>query len=233
MLLYHGTAERFADQILTEGLKPRGNRKGNWGHSVNSNKDAVYLTNAYAPYFSISAVKNLFTEKAFVVEVDTDKLNPWNLTPDEDALEQLHRYNPNHFRDGPPMDWSMEKRTKWFRSRLKNWYAGPEYAEKSLKLMGNCAYFGEIPKEAISKAILIDGNKAPATYMSFMDPTISIMNYMIVGAKYRSLTRWLFGRELDKADLVTAKVVSVDGESHTLWSLPDESEREGIQVLKG
>ena len=33
-LLYHGTSERHVADILKNGLKPRGKRRGNWKHTI-------------------------------------------------------------------------------------------------------------------------------------------------------------------------------------------------------
>jgi len=58
MLLYHGTSEAALKDILKEGIMPRtlkGQRSGNWRHTVTSNPKAVYLTDTYAAYFALVA----------------------------------------------------------------------------------------------------------------------------------------------------------------------------------
>jgi hypothetical protein len=92
MKLYHGTAERHLPAILRDGLKPRGKRKGNWSHSIESNADAIYLTNAYALYFAHSATDPKDNgDRSVVLEIDTSKLDSFWLVPDEDWLEQVSR----------------------------------------------------------------------------------------------------------------------------------------------
>ena len=89
MRLYHGTAERFLRPILSEGIKPRGRKKGNWKHTVESNPHAVYLTNAYPLHFAANVANE--KEKLAVIEVDTSRLHLLDIVPDEDFMEQATR----------------------------------------------------------------------------------------------------------------------------------------------
>lgn len=207
MLLYHGTAERHLEKIMTEGLRPRGNRVGNWVHSVESNPNAIYLTNAYALHFAVAAAGNA-DGKFVVLEIDTDHLDESDLTPDEDFLEQVSRNDTNF----PCHGWSMPRRTRWFRAHMRNFNS---HWETSLQRLGNAAYFGNIPPEAITRVALVERKPIhPIVFMS--DPTISLMNYHLMGGYYRGLTAILFGDEPEpNADpfhrLDDVKKISRDG----------------------
>lgn len=220
MKLYHGTSLEAAENALVVGLVPRGKRKGNWGRTVMSRSDAVYLTNCYAPYFAMCADD----KTPALLEIDTDHLTIGNLVPDEDVLEQGFRG-----RDDLPSDWSMEKRTKHYRKYLHNW-AG-EY-EMSIKAMGNCAYLGTIPPEAITRALYFDPREAQQFSWQSMDPSISLMNYKLVGKKYRGLTKWAFGDDLgDDAPIVQPGLV-IDGRPWADYFLPLEEERKSFHWLR-
>src|SRR5262249_35818377 len=86
-LLYHGGSAAVLEKVKRSGLQPRGLHKGkdNWKHTVTSNKDSVYLTNAYPWHFAAHACQSKGT--GIIYEVNTDLLLPWEFAPDEDYLE--------------------------------------------------------------------------------------------------------------------------------------------------
>lgn len=236
MKLYHGTSERPAKLAIESGIEPRGRRKGNWRHSVLSRKDAVYLTCAYAMYFAINAQRN--NERAAVIEIDTNLLNPWLLAPDEDAMEQINRK-----RDDLPSDLTMEQRTKHYRKNLHN-YTGRGQWEASIAGLGNCCYLDTVPAAAITRIAFIDTKKAPTLSMASMDPSISLLNYRFLGNKYRGLTKWLFGDPLgedapvERLELEDIKKLYPTAEGYMLdamrydYILPPISERDAIEIVK-
>lgn len=188
MKLYHGTSARHLPSILQDGLKPRGKQKGNWDHTTLSNPDVVYLTNAYALHFAIVAAKE--EEDLLVVEVDTDK-SVWvsmNMVPDEDFLEQISR------KVGPaPLDKPMAYRTRWYRKRqLDFWH----HWQESVNHLGTAGHYGPIPLRAITRYAVIPRERSAELTMAGMDPSITLMNYRIVGPRYRNWMRWTFGDEL-------------------------------------
>lgn len=215
MKLYHGTSERHLESILRDGIHPRSKRKGNWTHTVNSANGVVYLTNAYAIFFAECAVKG--DERGVVLEIDTNKLSPFDLVPDEDALAQAFRHNaPDRVPTSQWLELDLIGKTKWFRKKIKN-YADGEMWKRSIEYLGNCGHLGIIPPHAITRYAII-GDGAHTTRMAGMDPTISAMNYYMVGCKYRNMLRWLFndgGYEEDNFG--------------DLWLLPEE-ERQHITV---
>ena len=184
MLLYHGTAERFLPSILREGLRPRGLKKGNWKHSIESNSRAVYLTDAYVLHFAVNATRG--KERCLILEINTNKLNPFRFAPDEDFLEQATRKDPNYAH----LPKEMKPRTRWFRRRALTEFA--HVWEKSLEFMGTCTYYGLIPPEAITRYVLIPQDH-PVNFAS--DPTICLMNYAILKTYYRKLVKFAFGED--------------------------------------
>jgi hypothetical protein len=68
------------------------------------------------------------------------------------------------------------------------------YWEKSLEGIGNCCYKGAIPPSAITRYCLFDAKQRPSIAMAMLDPSISILNYTLIGKyKYRNLVAWMFG----------------------------------------
>ena len=216
MKLYHGTTSRHLAKILVEGLTPnKMNLNSNWDHTVASVDDRVYLTNAYALYFAGQAVEVDESDDVLaVVEVDTDLLNEDLFVADEDAVEQTNRG-----RDSLPPEWSAIQRTMYY------WDHAHEFSwEGSLQVLGTCAYMDTIPPEAITRIVLISIKKYSRLVMGGYDPFISVMNYKIMGAKYRHASQWLFDagveQEVDENDPFSAIMTMM---------LPEE--RTGIDVL--
>lgn len=195
MKLYHGTTEDVARLALEEGLLPREETgiESHWD-TCPSREDMVYLTRAYAPYFAFSATEK--DERWGLIEIDTDlildgldgKLDRY-LYPDEDFLEQASRRGNSPCPEG----LSMEARTQWFREHLLDFQ---HYWKDSVDGLGNCACYGAVPVECITRIVLYDPNKNRTMSMFASDPTISLINYSIMGQKYRAFTDWMFGATL-------------------------------------
>lgn len=183
--LYHGTRAGALPSILAHGLRPRRDRgaAGNWKHSVESNSRAVYLTDAYALHFATNAL-GARREDLLVLEIDFRTLDPARLAPDEDFLEQATRGRPEHACAGA----TMKARTQWFRKRAHSDFS--IYWLESLRGLGTCTYYGAIPPEAIHRWARLPCAH-PLVRMS--DPTITLMNYAIMGEYYRRLTQYIFG----------------------------------------
>lgn len=192
MKLYHGTSAARLPSILKDGIKPRGKGKGNWKHSVDGNPNVVYLTIAYALYFAWTATDIGKNEDLLVLEIDTAKLFPFDLVPDEDFLEQATRKGPGL--GLAPIEKSMKYRTAWYRRRLRGF---SEYWKESVDGLGNCGYMGTIPPAAITRYAVISHERIAELVMSGMDPSISLLNYKLVGDKYRNWIKWAFGDPLD------------------------------------
>jgi len=86
MILYHGTSKRYADLIMKEGFKSRSETKNsNWDHTIVSQEDFIYLTNAYAFYFAQAAAEDPICS-IIQVEVNDD-----DIFPDEDFIRQVNK----------------------------------------------------------------------------------------------------------------------------------------------
>lgn len=210
--LYHGTSALLRDPIIKNGLQPRGTRSGNWKHTVGSNKQAVYLTTAYPLHFAASASSS--ENGLLIVEVRASVLSGEQMAPDEDFLEQVSRRDPQFAHIGS----SMEARTKWFRRRALSHYAS--YWEMSLHSLGTCAHYGSIPASIITRSAVVPV-RSPLVRAS--DPTITLVNYNIMGGFYRQLVRHIFGDPIDESDLGL-----MSGRAAYINNLP----REGIVVTE-
>ena len=179
-----------------------------------SRPDAVYLTVAYSLYYALTATKKSERE-AVIFEVDSSKLNPFRLCPDEDFLAQAAQVGAPAFKDiKEQYDNDLLKMTAHFRDELE------EYSddwEASVKHMGNCCFIGNIPVEAITRYALI-----PNIYkfVQWSDPTIGIMNYRVLGEYYQALSKRVFGDE--------TYYVSEYG----FYKLPTQEEIADVQVIE-
>lgn len=195
MKLYHGTSTRYLKRILKNGIQPREEKAGNWKHTIQSNPDAVYLTEAYALYYAMAATTK--SHKMVVFEIDSNKLNPFNFVPDEDFLSEIVRLVPDQMPEA--IKDATEHRVIWeyFRDNLLDY---SHMWEKSVKGMGNCAYVGSIRPDAITRYAVLDMNVGDVVFGCGCDPTISILNYRYRGEYYKNLTKFLFKDQWDSED---------------------------------
>lgn len=191
MLLYHGTTSAIATAALNNGLATRrsSGEPSRWPKHP-SRPDAIYLTECYALYFAIHVLEVKDGCRLGVVEIDTDRLDQSRLAPDEDVMEQLGRYS------GDEVKGTITQRTRWYKRRLHQ-FCGTDAVIMSLNAMGTCSYFGDIPASAITQVSLIDPRCAARLVSEAMDPTITIMNYVLCGEKYRELTAKAFNAQTD------------------------------------
>lgn len=154
----------------------------------------VYLTTAYAPFFALNATAK--DGVALLVEVDTDHLDPTQCYPDEDFVAQCLAYQEKRplmsVHDGVIADLDQYQ---------------PLYSASVLG-MGNLAYRGTIPADAITRYVTLLPSAQPDLCMLSMDPCISPLNYQVCGGKYTSIISWLFG---DREDFDVLGVVGVGG----------------------
>jgi hypothetical protein len=199
-MLYHGTAAKHLDEIEKNGLIPRAQSKikSNWTHTVTSNKDAVYLTDAYAWHFAVCASKD---DKGLILEIDRGMLRPELLCPDEDVLEQTTRgAGPSD--EAPnfaPIEWSMARRTRFYRKLARH---NPNLVDASLSQMGTCGYYGAIPWEAVTRYVIVDLKKLPTVLRyQAIDSQVSILNYRVLKDRHRAFTHWFFGDQVTASEL--------------------------------
>lgn len=199
MKLYHGTSRAVALRAMREGLKPRKMTKaGNWEKSP-SHPGAVYLTDAYPVYFGVQALETTYYKVpegddrhvCGILEIETDRLSPFALVPDEDVLEQVGRPGGA---DKLPAHWTMRQRTVYYRNRLKDYANGAGGWEKSLEAMGTCAHLGVIPAAAITRVAFLDNRVPRGAQLMWegMQPLIALINYRFMATKYRQLTATVF-----------------------------------------
>jgi hypothetical protein len=191
-MLYHGASAKNLESIKSKGILPRkmiGGR-GNWEHTVQSNPNAVYITNCYAWHFAGAASE--FDETGIIYEIDDTLLLPWLLCPDEDVLEQGTRTvgptkdNPNFAQT----DWDMKKRTRHYRKLAREM---PHLAKQSLDLMGTAAYYGPIPWNYITRYATIEWPKLNEVIKwRALDSSVSVANYRFLKSRHEALMRWFF-----------------------------------------
>ena len=198
--LYHGTTGAVAHRALKEGLLPRGmtGAAGHWVHTVDSSLETVHLTVAYAPYFAHAAQPAdvaVDDQQWAVIEIDVSKLDTGCLMPDEDFLEQGTRgQEVPAWCKGLEDCHGMNARTEWFRDRLR---AFASHWPDSIKSLGTAAHRGPIDPSAISRIGIYTPHKdSGIVTLSALDPAIMILNYLIMGPRYRAITRWFVGEEL-------------------------------------
>jgi hypothetical protein len=169
-ILYHGTSEANLDDILKNGLKPRGKKKSLWKDHPSA-PDRVYLTSAYAIFFANAAVKT--GEKAVILKVE---VSDTKLVADEDALAQANISDEDFkFLN----DLSLTERTKFWRKNAPKY---PHLAEFSLNALGNVAHMGVIQPRQIVKFVTYD--VTPEMIFGH-DPSITLLNYKLLGESYR------------------------------------------------
>ena len=180
MILYHGTDERSLQKILSHGIKPRAQtrRKSVWDEHP-SMPDRVYLTVCYAPYFAAVASDGN-RGRAVLLEVDWCHLDGALFRSDEDLIMQVTRES------SPILDDATLQRA-WTHS---------------LNLLGCVAYKGTIPMYAVTRYSLVNLEDNANIALMCLDPTISLMNYKLCSTKYKALTSYLMGDEVDVELLV-------------------------------
>lgn len=136
--------------------------KYNWVGKIKSKKGLIYLSLAYAPYYAMAAKSP--SKMRAIVKVRVDKRN---LYPDEDFLYATAIGSKVYT---PKFDLKQYK----------------HLAGASLKYLGNvCAFPEDI------KVIGIREFNAERLFM-VCDPSITPINYAIMGNYYRKLTEWIY-----------------------------------------
>jgi hypothetical protein len=169
--LFHGTSQKHLNSILNKGLSPRGNEPSNWEEYPSAN-DRVYLTRSYAIFFAIKSAHLTDTDPV-IIEVIPSKDK--KLVADEDYLAQCEWKDKQlKFLE----NYDNKARTDWW---LKSSPLFPNMAVHSLNNLGNCCHMGKIDKKDIKGWMSFKTNNEVA--MSH-DPTITIMNFRILGQGY-------------------------------------------------
>lgn len=136
MKLYHTTSEQFIDDILEQGIKPRGSEPGNWWTNVDGNTELVYLSDQHCTDFYKARMRCRFPDRAAVViEIDSQFIQE-NLRIDENLIN-------NEDNDGWPC--TFEERYVQRERALTDgrW-------QYSIEKIGLCTHIGLIPAETFS-----------------------------------------------------------------------------------
>jgi hypothetical protein len=206
-LLYHGTAAACLEGIKREGILPRAKSKtkGNWAHTVISNRDAVYVTTAYPWHFAACASDE--KKDGLILEINRERLLPWKLCPDEDFMEQAtRRQGPPDYPGFAPTDWPTKKRTEFYRkiARYNPASDSNNLADKSLNSLGTAAYYDTIPWRAVTRYVSIDWAKMHMRLrIQAVDSMVNTLNYRILKDRHAAFIRWFFGDPVDPEEMDT------------------------------
>lgn len=190
MLLVHGTTARHLDGIKQRGLQPRRLKPSVW-EPCPSLPDHVYLTNAYACYFAQNAALSEDGSKfddLLLVEAEVDRKNLW---PDEDFLAQA--VQDGHWVEAYP---DLRDRTIAMRDAMVH-LPRPvrlRLADESLARLGTCSHRGPIPVARLRRFARIPAAEVPRLVLQEFDPTITLVNYRVMGQRYREFQASLFER---------------------------------------
>lgn len=174
LTLYHGTAKRHLKKILHQGLKPRGKGTSNWQGFGESRPDLVYLTDCYAAFYASMACKKKGDQAVVLkLSIDPAKIRLYadeeflfnllkgsvKMSTREDAIRIYNNLNPKNI----PLS---AKGLTWV---------------ESLRFMGTVSCDAVPPNAIVGYALESDA----LDFISHCDPSISPMNYRILGEKYR------------------------------------------------
>lgn len=183
MKIYHGTSDLFFNDIILEGIKPRGKSKGNWSKHPSRN-DMVYLTNTYPFTFACSATADTQgrTTKCAVYEINLLSLDHELIYPDEDFIWMAAK---ERFMGGTPK--GLHKKIKKSIEDFRQFWV------HSLDNLGNCAYANTIETSAIERVCVVDFEKRPELMIEVLEPTITVLNHRIMSDHYQKMIQWFFG----------------------------------------
>lgn len=197
--LYHGTTGARHDSIAVNGIQPRSVSKiaatSLRNHNIGpangfgqSSPDHVYLTTAYPLFFAEQALHKNDVYKPVIYEIDTELLDKSQFCADEDVLILWMR------QAAAEAAWSGASGTSTMTLFLEDQRPRMHdvIASRSLEALGTCAYRGEIPVSAISRALFITIGKAGQLILSGMDPVINLKNYEMFGREYEESVQWMF-----------------------------------------
>ena len=233
MKLYHGTSSRFKDDILANGLRPRGDRESLW-EKYPSRSDMVYLTTAYGFYFALAHDYDDDGIK-IVFEIESDRLDQDLLFPDEDFVAQLHSHRLNAPLETIHDDLRDNLEEITFRSddgqQISGW-------QLSITATTTCCYKGIIPPQAITRYCIFHSRLRPRlTAMCFNEgPHLGGPH-----EDHRRLGLWMFGNRKKLPRFVPTRFIAMLGDmpdvhkaaaalTHINYKQEEES-RLGIEIV--
>lgn len=200
MKIYHGTSPAVAEQIVDNGIQPRGETgNSNWDATdMQSIRDHVYLSVPFAPFYGIAASDS---SEIALVEVDVDALRTRDLYPDEDFVEQAIRSDELDIQypdDRVDVTGEIAERTAQVREYIELFQP---YWEWSRDILGNISHKGRVPVDAITRVVVAD---PPSEIRLSIDPTIEIHAVESIRSKYETLTALLMGDDVSRAAYLAA-----------------------------
>lgn len=224
--VYHGTDADSIEEILNDGLQPRtATGKSNWEErNVPSIEDMVYLTRLYAPFFGMAATDN---NSIAIVEVDRELLDEYNQFPDEDFVTAFANMEPEQFEQfGVPLEGELDERTKTARDNIE---AFQMLWEDSVIALGNMAYRGGVPPEAIPR---ISEVELPTELRFSIDPTITVQNAQLTGVFYDMVTKMLM-QDVDVTPDMYMEYQHAVGPSMERCEMPQFQSDDAKEALRG
>lgn len=150
MKLYHGTSATEAREIQQHGLKPRA-MSGDTRRA--SAPDLVYLSEFWAPYFSVrnSLESGIVADDMALCELDFESLQETRLRPDEDFLAGIDLASCAPHLSRAAQLAAMTNAVRGvnpgrYQAQLED---KAHLWGQSLRQFGNCAYKGHIPADAL------------------------------------------------------------------------------------
>ena len=209
MTLYHGTDAQYLDDILKNGIVPRGTSKGNWEHAnLFSNPNMIYLTDCYAFYYSGMQVnENQKDSLILKIEVDEDKLYC-----DEDLIMQLSEEDRKFaykkiIMTNKKLRIVSRETSKW--SKFKNKDGKHQHRffsdyikyfkcdwESSLEHLGCVAHVGKIEPHQIKDYVVHDMLSCLYSH----DNSVTIANHKVKSDYQRAELKYLFDEPMDDRD---------------------------------
>lgn len=173
LTLYHGTCKRYLKKILHQGLQPRGKTPSNWQGFGESRPDLVYLTSCYAAYYATAACKKKGDVAVVLrLEIDEQKLK---LYADEEFIFNLLKGSVKlkDAQDG-------ERLYRTINPKAMGDIKGLTWQE-SLRFMGTVTA-EHVPPSMITGYATEEGT---LDFISHCDPSISPLNFHLLGERYR------------------------------------------------
>ena len=166
MKVYLGIAAKHLNDVLENGIRPRGRKKSCWS-KFPSRTDMVYLNKTYPFYYALQADD----KEVVVFEIDLNKLNQELLFPDEDFIAQAVKQKHETLGDihiG-------------IRDRIEDYQ---QYWKISLDELGNCSYKGTIEPSHIKRYCIAQLSKRPLLSMELLRVSRSLTHNRHRGTRH-------------------------------------------------
>jgi uncharacterized protein YnzC (UPF0291/DUF896 family) len=209
MTLYHGTDAQYLDDILKNGIVPRGTSKGNWQHAdLFSNPNMIYLTDCYAFYYSAMQVTDN-QKDSLVLKIEVDEND---LCCDEDILMQVNEKDKRVafekiIETNKKLKIVSHETSKWSKFKNKDHkhqhrffsnyiHYFKKHWEFSLEHLGCVGHIGKIEPHKIKDYVVHD----MLTCFWSHDNQVTLENHKVKGDYQRAELKYLFDEPMDDRD---------------------------------